>query len=215
MKVHPSLVGLVAALLLFSAPAWGSGLDAGAASPSVHIHYLHDADASVQLQRGAARQMDGARPATSNPPFGATYHVIGELGNGDGQRLRWLSPPVSELVEERGTLLGFDATAWVFASLPGYQPADQATLHVELHRVAVDGTTELVAASARAVPQLLLNQMTRLDTGTTIEGVELAAEDRLLAEFYVTGLRTTTVYMSYDDRTLASRVDLHLVEEQQ
>jgi len=175
----------------------------------IHFHY---SKSDVGSSGGSTvRVMDLTAPATSSPPFGEHYDSTGNPGPGDSTHFQWASPPMSQIGLRDG--VDFDSYqfhVWVFASYPGYQPANLATLHVDLYRVQADGSRVRIAPASAGIPAATLNQEI-LVAGTVPLAAHLAPGERLFADAYITGTRASILYFSYDDRSFDSGISLHRV----
>lgn len=184
-----------------------------AASGDIPIHFHF---ANSDLPRGAdqpVRIMDRNQPATSLPPFGEHFTSSGTAGPGDSQHFPWASPTVSAMGLPAGvTIDQYSFGVWVLTSFPGAQPPGVATLHVNLFKLSPNGNRTLIAPGAASLPSSTLNQET-LVAGTAPASVHLAPDDRLFADVYITGVRASEFYFSYDDRAFDSGISLHQVDD--
>lgn len=209
---HPLKLSLGLAFLIASGatPALADGAS-GCSGPCVAL-YLHHPVSAVSPIGGAAvvHAMDLVPPRRPGGGVGAHYEPVGQPGTDSALHLQWASVPLSTLGFSSGLdLARFRFEVWVFATVPGgAQPGGLAELHVDLYRLIPGEPASLLGSASSALPLMTLNWMTML-SGEARATTALGPEDGLLADVYLTGVRTSVIDLTYDDRQYDSGIVLY------
>jgi hypothetical protein len=176
--------------------------------------FFHDAGSDLQSSGTTEpmRVMDATPPTQSVSPFGAHYKATGGPGSGETTHFQWATPSLDTVgLHQAESLRGYAYSVYVLVSFPGVQPAGVASLHVNVDRIAADGTRTALGRGTTPIPQGTLNQ--ELDvTGEVPVDATLATGDRLVADVFIDGQEASTLYFSYDDGVFASGLILEPVD---